>query len=61
MPSADKLTLAEARKQDKLDQFIAEHKTDAGGDGGTFDATLSAMARTSKSEPGTSKPGCSDD
>lgn len=48
-------TLKEARDKGRLDQFIAEHKTDAPGDGDALDRTLTAMAGTSKSTPGTSK------
>lgn len=61
MDPSKKITLAEARKEGKLDQFIAEHQTDPDGDGEAFDATLSAMAGTSKSKPGTSKKGRSGD
>lgn len=48
-------SLREARDKGKLEEFIAEHKGDAPGDKKAFDATLSAMAGTSKSKPGTSK------
>lgn len=48
-------TLRKARDEGKLNEFIAEHETDAPGDQKAFDATLSAMAGTSKSAPGTSK------
>ena len=48
-------TLREARERGKLDQFIAEREADAQGDQATFNATLKAMAETSKSAPGTSK------
>lgn len=58
MGPSSKITLAEARKEGKLDQFIAEHEGDAAGDPKAFDATLSSMAGTSKSAPGTSKPDC---
>lgn len=61
MSDEQKLTLAEARRQGKLDQFLAEHKNDAAGDQGAFDATLSSMAGRSKSEPETLKPDCPDD
>lgn len=61
MRHADKLTLAEARTQGKLDQFIAEHKNDPKGDKDALDATLSSMAGKSKLEPETSKPDRSDD
>lgn len=55
MEPSRKITLAEARKEGKLDRFIAEHQGDASGDRKAFDATLSAMAGKSKSKPGTSK------
>lgn len=61
MRHADKLTLAEARKQGKLDDYIAEREDCAPGDQELFDATLNSMAGTSKSEPETSPPECGDD
>ena len=51
------ISLRDAREKGKLDQFAAEHKADAPGDQKAFDATLKAMAGTSKSAPGTSKKG----
>lgn len=54
-------SLREAREKGKLDQFIAEHKGDAPGDADAFARTLDAMAGTSKSELGTSKPRRRDD
>lgn len=54
-------SLKKARDSGKLDEFIAEHKTDAPGDQRAFEVTLSAMAGKSKSGPETSKPGHSDD
>ena len=44
-------TLREARETGKLDQFIAEREAEAKavGDPKAFDATLKAMAQTSKS------------
>lgn len=43
-------TLREASDEGKLDQFIAEHEADT-GDAEAFNATLQAMAGTSKAEP----------
>ena len=54
-------SLREAREQGEIDQFIAERKAAAHGDQKVFDATLKAMAGTSKSAPGTLKPGRSGD
>lgn len=61
MDRPSKLTLAEARKQGKVDQFIAERESDEPGDLDAFQQTLSAMVRTSISEPETSLPDCDDD
>ena len=60
MHLGSQITLAEARKEGKLDRFIAERDTDA-GDQDAFDATLKALAGTWKSAQGTSKPGRSGD
>lgn len=54
-------TLREARDTGKLDQFIAAREADEPGDQDAFDATLKAMAGTSKSEPETCPPGRSGD
>lgn len=54
-------TLREAREAGKLAEFIAEREAHKPGDQKAFDATLKAMAGTSKSTPGTSKPGRSAD
>lgn len=54
------LNLREAVKGDKLDQFIAEHDADT-GDADAFNATLQAMAGTSKAEPEASFQGTGDD
>ena len=48
-------TLKEARETGKMGKFIKERKGEE-GDAAAFDRTLSAMAGTSKSAPGTSKP-----
>lgn len=53
-------TLRQAREQGKLDQFIAEHDADT-GDEAAFNATLLAMAGTSKAEPEASSPEHGDD
>ena len=53
-------TLRQARDEGKLDQFIAEHDADT-GDAEAFNATLQAMAGTSKAEPEASFQGTGDD
>ncbi len=57
MPESDKITLAEANKQGKLDQFIAEREKHLPGDRETFDDTLNSMVGKWKRVPGTSKRG----
>ena len=49
------INLRVARNENKLDQFVAEREADPQGDQEAFDATLKAMAETSKSAPETSK------
>lgn len=61
MPDSDKITLAEARRQGKLDQFLAERNDQPPADWQAFETTLNSMAGTSKSEPETSPPACDDD
>ena len=61
MDPSRKITLAEARKEGKLDQFIADRNGHPAGDQDAFDATLNSMAGRSKSEPETSPPDCADD
>jgi len=61
MSDVEKLTLAEARKQGKLDQFIAERSEEAQGDRDAFYATLNSMVGKSKSESETFPPDCADD
>lgn len=56
MSPSDKITLAEARKEGKLDQFIAEREG-LEGDQATFSRVVRAMAGRSKPAPGTSKKG----
>ena len=46
-------TLRDARDQGLVDQFIADHEGDE-GDEDLFNATLAAMAGTSKAVPATS-------
>lgn len=48
-------SLREARNAGKIAEFVADRGTDPPGDKQVFDATLKAMAGTSKSAPGTSK------
>lgn len=61
MSATNKLTLAEARRQGKVDQFIDDHNADAPGDESAFNRALRSMAGTSKEAPGASKPRRSDD
>jgi hypothetical protein len=55
MARAERLTLAEARKQDKLDQFIAEHKGEV-GDPAEFERIIRSMGGTSTEAPEASSP-----
>ena len=54
-------TLKEARKNDKLAQFVKEHRHDPKVDATAFNATLEAMAGKSKAVPATSSNRNSDD
>ena len=54
-------TLKEAREAGKLAQFVKEHRRDPKGDATAFNATLAAMARTSKAVPATSDEAPSGD
>ena len=54
------ITLREAIDQGKLDQFIAEHEGEI-GDRDAFEATVRAMAGTSKEAPKASPRDGSDD
>ena len=54
------LTLRQAIKQNKVDQFIAEREGET-GDADTFDATLRSMAGKSKEAPEASSPDDCDD
>lgn len=61
MSGPSKLTLAEARRRGKLDQFVAEREDQEPGDCEAFQSTLNSMARTSKPAPETSdQDGCDD-
>lgn len=53
-------TLKQARDAGQIDQFIAEHDADT-GDEDAFNATLQAMAGTSKAKPEASFQGTDDD
>lgn len=53
-------TLAEARRQGKLDQFMAEREGQSPGDQQALEAMLASMAGTSKSGPETSPTDCDD-
>ena len=55
MGGNDKLTLAEARKRDKLDQFIKEREADAEGDRAALSRGIEAMARRSSEAPKASR------
>ena len=59
--SGDKITLRDALDRGELDRFIAEREDQPHADQEAFEATLSAMARTSKSKPETSSPDECDD
>lgn len=51
----DKISLATARRQDKLDQFIAEHDGET-GDQVALERVILSMAGTSKEAPEASSP-----
>lgn len=61
MPGSTARTLAEARREGKLDQFAREHEADAPGDEDAFNRALASMAGKSKAGPEASKPDRSDD
>lgn len=54
------ITLREAVRLGKLDQFIAEHEGEI-GDMDAFNLTVQAMSGTSKEVPEASSPDASDD
>lgn len=60
METPSKLTLAEARQQGKLDEFVADRENERAGDMDAFDQTISAMAGRSKATPATSPKGSRD-
>lgn len=60
MKPREKISLAEARAEGKLDQFIAEHEGEI-GDLDAFNRTVQAMAGTSKATPEASSPPDYDD
>ena len=55
------ISLREARKQQKLDQFIAEHDNEPEGDKDAFDQTVGAMAGKSSEARAASAKDCADD
>ena len=61
MSGGEKITLSEARKQGKLDQFIAEREADADGDAVAFDKTVKSMAGKSAEARPASPSDCADD
>lgn len=46
--TTDKISLARARKEGSLAQFVKEHERDPQGDADQVNRTLKAMAQTSK-------------
>jgi hypothetical protein len=54
-------TLKYARESGTVDQFAADHETVEPGDEALFNATLAAMAGTSKAIPATSGQAPNDD
>jgi len=61
MAEREPIKLRKALETGQLDRFIAEREDQPPADQEAFEATLNSMARTSKSEPETSTPDCSDD
>ena len=61
MAEDHKISLTEARRQRKLDQFIAEREGEPGADPEAFHATLNSMAGKSKPAPETSDQDECDD
>ncbi len=56
-----RMTLTEARREGKIEQFIAEREGAETGDAATFNRALASMAGTSKEAPEASKPERDDD
>ncbi len=55
------ITLRQARKSDRLDQFAADHDADPPGDEEAFNQLFQSMAGTSKEAPeALSPPDCDD-
>lgn len=61
MPSPEKLTLAEAKRQGKLDRFAKNHDADPPGDEEAFNRLFGAMAGTSREAPEACPPSEGDD
>lgn len=57
MTGEEKITLTEARKRGKIEQFITEREKHLPGDQEAFDDTLNSMVGKSKPVPGTSNKG----
>lgn len=55
------ISLSEARKAGKLEQFAKDRENDAPGDEDAFNATLASMAGTSKAVPEASSQDDRDD
>ncbi len=60
MSANQKITLAEARKQGKLDQFVQEREAEQ-GDADALEKGISSMAGKSKEAPRSSSPPARDD
>jgi len=61
MAGDDRMSLAKARAENKLDQFARDRDSDEPGDEAAFNRTLASMARTSKVTREALRPDCSDD
>lgn len=61
MNRPSKLTLAEARAQGKIDQFIAEREGDEPGDLDAVRETVNSMSQTSEEARPASSEDCGDD
>lgn len=57
----DRLSLAKARAENKLDQFAQDRDASGPGDETAFNRALASMAGTSKATPAASKLPRSDD
>ena len=56
MAAISKITLAEARKEGKLDQFIKQREAAAKGDADALNRGIASMAGTSSKAPKASSP-----